>query len=139
LFLNLIYSPPPDYSESGGDSCDDLEDDVYNTEELPNDEIDGIDSVTDSEEFYINNKINLSSSSSSCCALEAKAQLQKRFFCSQLNDCAKVIEIGSLKMDQFVNSSLEIGGWRQPHILRHNLGAIRDTMFFFYIKKKLFL
>uniref|UniRef100_A0A914L1Y7 Serine rich protein interaction domain-containing protein n=1 Tax=Meloidogyne incognita TaxID=6306 RepID=A0A914L1Y7_MELIC len=127
-FYAPFDGPPPDYSESGGDSNDDLDDDIYNAEELPDDEIDALDSVTDSEEFYINNKIVPNSSSSSA-ALEAKAQLRKRFLCSQLNDCAKVIEIGALKMGQFVNVSLEIGGWRQPHILRHNLGAIRDTIY----------
>ncbi|KAL7080369.1 hypothetical protein ACQ4LE_000277 [Meloidogyne hapla] len=126
-FYAPFDGPPPDYSESGGDSGDDLDDDVYNAEELPDDEIDALDSVADSEEFYINNKIVPNSSTSA--ALEAKAQLRKRFLCSQLNDCAKVIEIGALKMGQFVNVSLEIGGWRQPHILRHNLGAIRDTIY----------
>uniref|UniRef100_A0A915MNF2 Uncharacterized protein n=1 Tax=Meloidogyne javanica TaxID=6303 RepID=A0A915MNF2_MELJA len=91
-FYAPFDGPPPDYSESGGDSNDDLDDDIYNAEELPDDEIDALDSVTDSEEFYINNKIVPNSSSSSA-ALEAKAQLRKRFLCSQLNDCAKVIEI----------------------------------------------
>ncbi|KAF7639115.1 Serine_rich domain-containing protein [Meloidogyne graminicola] len=124
--LSMINFPPPDYSESGDDSADDLEDDIYNAEELPEDKIDDVlDSVTDSEEFCLNNKLIPTSPSS----VEAKAQLRKRFLCSQLNDCVKVIEIGAFKMNQFMNASLELGGWRQPHILRHNLSAIRDTIY----------
>jgi mevalonate pyrophosphate decarboxylase len=33
---------------------------------------------------------------------QIQAQLRKRFLCSQLTDCAKVIEINVLKMEQFV-------------------------------------
>ncbi|KAI1731585.1 serine rich protein interaction domain-containing protein [Ditylenchus destructor] len=60
-------------------------------------------------------------------AAEAEAQLRKRFLCTQLTDCVKVIEINALKMSQFAAAGG--GGWRQAHILRHNLAAIRDTVY----------
>ena len=52
-------------------------------------------------------------------------QIRHRFLCAQLTDCAKVIELNALKMSQFASA----GSWRQPHILRPNLGAVRDTTY----------
>uniref|UniRef100_A0A915DY68 Uncharacterized protein n=1 Tax=Ditylenchus dipsaci TaxID=166011 RepID=A0A915DY68_9BILA len=60
-------------------------------------------------------------------AAEAEAHLRKRFLCTQLTDCAKVVEINAHKMSQFAAAGG--GGWRQAHILRHNLAAIRDTVY----------
>ncbi|KAI1717952.1 serine rich protein interaction domain-containing protein [Ditylenchus destructor] len=60
-------------------------------------------------------------------AAEAEAHLRKRFLCTQLTDCVKVIEINALKMSQFAAAGG--GGWREAHILRHNLAAIRDTVY----------
>uniref|UniRef100_A0A183CHE9 Breast cancer anti-estrogen resistance protein 1 n=1 Tax=Globodera pallida TaxID=36090 RepID=A0A183CHE9_GLOPA len=101
-FYTPFDGPPPDYSDS-------------------DEAMDG-GSLTDSEEGGGGGDTNVA-------AVEAEAQLRKRFLCSQLTDCAKVVDINALKMSQFVAAGIGHGGWRQSHILRHNLAAIRDTVY----------
>ncbi|KAL3090807.1 hypothetical protein niasHS_007182 [Heterodera schachtii] len=113
-FYTPFEGPPPDYSDSdeamddGGGSIADSEegDEMANTDKTAN---------TDKR--------------ANTAAVEAEAQLRKRFFCSQLTDCAKVVDTNALKMSQFVAAGLGHGGWRQSHILRHNLAAIRDIVY----------
>jgi hypothetical protein len=51
--------------------------------------------------------------------------MHKRLLCTQMTDCAKVIEINAIKMSQFTAPA----GWRQPHILQRNLTGIQDTIY----------
>lgn len=51
--------------------------------------------------------------------------MQKRLLCTQMTDCAKVIEINAIKMGQYTAPA----GWRQPHILQRNLTGIQDTIY----------
>jgi hypothetical protein len=51
--------------------------------------------------------------------------MRKRILCAQLTDCAKVIEINGLKMQQFTSSS----NWRHPHLLQRNIPGIQDTVY----------
>uniref|UniRef100_A0AC35FX08 CAS family C-terminal domain-containing protein n=1 Tax=Panagrolaimus sp. PS1159 TaxID=55785 RepID=A0AC35FX08_9BILA len=56
---------------------------------------------------------------------EDAAVMRKRILCAQLTDCAKVIEINGLKMQQFTSSS----NWRHPHLLQRNIPGIQDTVY----------
>lgn len=81
--------------------------------------------------FQNNNNIN-GIDYSKISEADAEAHLRKRFLCTQLTDCAKVIEINSHKMNQFTivgDNKLNDNNWRQPNLLKKNLSAIRDTMY----------
>ncbi|KAE9554981.1 hypothetical protein FO519_001799 [Halicephalobus sp. NKZ332] len=56
---------------------------------------------------------------------EDAAAMRKRILCAQMTDCAKVIEINGLKMNQFTSTP----NWRYPHLLQRNLPMVQDTMY----------
>jgi hypothetical protein len=61
-------------------------------------------------------------------AMEAEFHLRKRFLCTQMVDCASVIDINSMKMKQIVSMGAA-DNWRLPHVLAPNLASVRDTVY----------
>ena len=51
--------------------------------------------------------------------------MRKRILCAQMTDCAKVIEINGLKINQFTSAP----NWRYPHLLQRNLPIVQDTVY----------
>lgn len=76
-----------------------------------------------------NDEIQNNHSNDDTSTSDAEAHLRKRFLCTQLTDCAKVIEINSHKMNQFTIDKQNNIVWRQQHFLNQNLAAIRDTVY----------